>query len=158
MLKRTQKRTLPDFLSDKHLVLGLKARDVKGVIHELAMKAGEVVGIDGEEIYTNVWKREQLMRTGIGNGLAVPHARLEGLSKSYVFVGRSERGVDFDSPDGQRATLICMLLTPGDSQTAQLELLDMVARTFINEETRRRALEAGTSVEFLAALKIGHVV
>ena len=73
-------------------------------------------------------------------------------------LGRSDRGVDFDSPDGQKAKLICLLLTPGDSQTAQLELLDMVARTFINEDTRRRALDAGTSVEFIAALKIGHVV
>ena len=73
-------------MSDKNLVLKLESKDVKGVIHELSMKAGELVGVDGEEIYNSVWKREQLMRTGIGNGLAVPHARLDGLTKSYVFV------------------------------------------------------------------------
>ncbi len=157
MLQRKKKNILPDFLADKNLILALQSADVQNVIKELAAKASDVIGVDQQTIFQAVWKREQLMRTGIGNGLAVPHARLQQIDKSYVFIGRSSRGVDFDSPDGHKAKIICLLLTPGHSQTAQLELLDLVARTFCNEETRRRAMEADTGVELIAALKIGHI-
>ena len=102
-----------------------------------------------------VWQRERIMRTGLGNGLAVPHARLDGLDGPVVVIGLSSRGVDFDAPDGRGAKIICLLLTPAADQTQQLELLNMVARAFATEPARAAAVGSKNFTQLLAALKLG---
>ena len=92
--------------------------------------------------------------TGLPNGLAVPHARLDKLQKPYVILARSAVGVDFDAPDGQLARVICLLLTPTSMPETQIELLDLFARTFSDDDTRQRVLHVETPTELLAVLNL----
>lgn len=154
LVKRTARRRLSDMLADRHMVINMGAVSARQAIQELAGRAAPIAGISAESIAHAVWQREQMMRTALEHGLAVPHARLAGLRKSIVLIGTSNRGIDFDSPDGEPARIICMLLTPTGNQTEQIELLAMVAHAFIEEETRRRVQNATSSTELLAAIRV----
>jgi mannitol/fructose-specific phosphotransferase system IIA component (Ntr-type) len=95
-----------------------------------------------------------MMPTGLEHGIAVPHARLAAIKKPVVLIGRSDRGVDFNAADGRAARIICLLLTPLNDQGAQIQLLSAVARTFHDDDTRRRVAEARSATEILAALNL----
>jgi len=156
VLQQKQKRRLGDLLADRQFVPNLASISVQGVIGELAQTGEDITGIPAEEIYEAVWEREQVLHTGLGDGLAVPHARFPDrkLKKPIVLVGISEDGIDFDAPDGRPARIISMLLTPEGDPTSQLELLDMVARAFRTAEARTGALRAKTYTEFIAAINL----
>jgi mannitol/fructose-specific phosphotransferase system IIA component (Ntr-type) len=100
-----------------------------------------------------VWAREETLPTGIGHGVAIPHARVDGLRKSLVAVGISETGIDFDAPDGEPAQVIFLIVTPGDDPDAQLEILAELARLFREQHMLERVLRTRSFTEFLALMK-----
>ncbi|MEX2215054.1 MAG: cation:proton antiporter [Phycisphaeraceae bacterium] len=153
-LQRKQVKKLPDLLTDKQWISELKGRDPRQVIAELTALAAPLCKLPAEDLYQATWRRERMMHTGMGHGLAVPHARIDGLKQSIVIVGRSRMGVDFDAPDGQPARIICLLLTPQDDPASQLDLLRMIAEAFENAVRRAKVLAAEKYTEFLAALKL----
>lgn len=154
ILQVKSQRKLQDFLTDRHIMLDPEAADIESLLHAMSERAVELTEIQEAEIFKEVWARESVMHTALPNGLAVPHARLDDLSKPTVIVARSTQGVDFDAPDGQLAKLIFLLLTPTDQPATQLELLALVAKTFEEADTRARCLQVGTATEFRAVLNL----
>ena len=154
VLRLQPQRSFADFLSERLFVPALAARTVRDAIRELAERAAPAAGLRADEIDRAVWEREQIVHTGLENQLAVPHARLDGLGKPLVVLARSPNGVDFDAPDGSPARIIALLLTPNDDPGAQIELLDLFARSLQSPATRERVLHARTFMEVRAALKI----
>jgi Kef-type K+ transport system membrane component KefB len=154
ILQVKSQRKLQDFLSDRHILLDPKADDIESLLHVMSERAVELTEIEEAEIFKEVWARENVMHTALPNGLAVPHARLDDLSKPTVIIARSSTGVDFDAPDGQLAKLIFLLLTPTDQPATQLELLALVAKTFDDVDTRSRCLQVRTPTEFSAVLNL----
>ena len=154
ILQVKSQRKLQDFLTDRHIMLDPEASDIESLLHAMSERAVELTDIEEAAIFKEVWARESVMHTALPNGLAVPHARLEDLSKPTVIVARSTAGVDFDAPDGQLARLIFLLLTPTDQPATQLELLALVAKTFENADTRARCIQVGTATEFRAVLNL----
>lgn len=154
-LNRRQQKKFADLLTSKAFVAKLRAITRKDAIEELALVAATVTGLDSDVISAAVWEREQTMSTGIGNGVAVPHGRIEGLAKSQLIVGISPPGIDFDAGDGLAAEVICMLLTPADDQLSQIEMLRAVAEAFNDPARRRAAVEADGYTQFRAAISVG---
>jgi mannitol/fructose-specific phosphotransferase system IIA component (Ntr-type) len=115
----------------------------------------EQARIDVGSIEALAWEREQTAATGIGNGVAIPHARLTDVHEPLVAVGISQGGVDFDAPDGQLAHVIFLVVTPRSQPAAQLELSADIAHTFRERRCLERVLRAANFTEFLAALKTG---
>jgi Kef-type K+ transport system membrane component KefB/mannitol/fructose-specific phosphotransferase system IIA component (Ntr-type) len=152
ILGRKKSLKLLDVLAEKHILLNLKAHTVREVIDEMATKAAAATDMTPDDIAATVWQREQLMHTGLPHQMAVPHGRLPKLPRPIILLGRSSEGIDFDSPDGQSAQLIFMLLTPLQDNGAQLELLSMIGRTFDNPQTRNQVLAAKSVTEILAAI------
>jgi Kef-type K+ transport system membrane component KefB len=148
-------RRFTDFLTPRTFVNHLNARSRLEAIAEMAEAAAEVTGFDAAEVCDGVLVREQLMATGIGNGLAVPHARLRGLAMPVVTVGLSTAGIDFDAPDGTPAHVIFLILTPVHDDGAQLEILADIATTFKVKEIREQAVSVATFTEFLALVRSG---
>lgn len=157
ILKRKKPRRLIDVLVSKAFQPALAARDREEAIAALARGMALGAPVVAEHIAAEVWKREQIMATGLGNGLAVPHARIEGLAAPYVAIGMSRDGIDFDAPDGVPARVIFLLVTPADDDVAQLELLADIARTFGREEVREKALAISNYTELLALIRSEHV-
>ncbi|MEM1209081.1 MAG: cation:proton antiporter [Planctomycetota bacterium] len=154
LLAQNKPKQLRSYLKEKQVVLEMKATDRREAIRELSAVAAEQVGLKYADIDAAVWAREQIVPTGIGDELAVPHARLAGLEKAALILGRSPVGIDFNSPDGEEAQLICLLLTPLKDPTAQIELLGLISTNFADPDTRAAVLRADRYTDLLAALNI----
>ena len=134
---------LSDIITRDSVIPNLKARDKTGVLKELA----EVIcnaepSIDKDALVKVLEEREKLGSTGIGDGVAIPHGKLNGISKPYMSFGRSKSGVDFDSMDTQPVHLFFLLLAPENSAGAHLKVLAKIAKMLKNTSFRKKLLEA----------------
>jgi Kef-type K+ transport system membrane component KefB/mannitol/fructose-specific phosphotransferase system IIA component len=155
ILRGEKKSDLRNFLSSKLFLRELGATARRGVIREMTAAACAVAGLDADSVEKAVWDREEALSTGIGNGVAIPHARLEGLRESLVAVGISKRGVDFDAPDGKLAEVIFLVLTPGDAPGDQLQIAAEIARLFRDPRMAGRVLRTQNFTDFLALMRTG---
>lgn len=155
ILRSPTRRRLIDVLSSKLFLRELKADSRREAIHEMTTVACDAFNLDREKIEAAVWAREETLSTGIGNGVALPHARIEGLQTPLVAVGISEKGIDFDAPDDKPAHAIFLILTPEEDPSAQLELAAGVALVFRTPHTLERALRVKGFTDFLALMKSG---
>ena len=105
-----------------------------------------------DTIIAAVRTREALHGTGVGDDVAIPHARLEGLRRPLLAFGRSVPGVDWDTPDGLPVHLVCLLLTPEREHGLQVQILSAIARGFGNRAMRDRLMKAESDDEVWASL------
>lgn len=143
---------LASLLNARTFVRQLAATDRMDAIRELCASL-TAVGLDRDTVEQAVLERESVMPTGIGNRVAVPHARVEGLASPLAAVGLSEQGIDFDAPDGDRAQIIFVILTPRHDDGAQVKVLADIARTFAHPKVLDDLLNVQSFTEFLATLK-----
>lgn len=152
-LSRRQPRRLLEFLAPKFFILKMNAVSRREAIRELSQAVVQH-GLDATAIESAAWQREQLAATGIGNGVAIPHARLSELQTPVVVVGISEPGLSFDAPDGLPAHIVFLLITPRSDPAVQLEISADIAHTFRDPHRLERVLRATNFTEFLAGLRI----
>ncbi|MFO7715181.1 MAG: cation:proton antiporter [Desulfosarcina sp.] len=158
LLRAEKKWRLRDILSSKLFLRELKTTSRREVIHEMTVTACEAEGLEGldaQGVAKAVWSREEALSTGIGNAVAIPHARIEGLQRSLVVVGISATGIDFDAPDGKPAKVIFLILTPGNDPSPQLGLAAEIARLFRDERMADNVVRTKNFTDFLALLRAG---
>jgi len=153
LLQRKVPRRFADFLHPKGYLNPLKATSRDAAILELATAAASITGLPVEPIEAAVLERERMMPTGLGLCVAVPHARLHGMTKPVICLGMSREGIEFSAPDGDTSRMVFMILTPADDDGAQLEILADISRTFLESTVRDAALRAASFNEFVAILK-----
>ena len=146
---------LRDMLSSKLFLKGIRSVSRRGVIDELTQMVSAAEGLDASSLAAAVWDREEALSTGIGNGVALPHARIKGLGQTQVVVGLSSTGIDFDAPDNRPVHVIFLILTPAEAPDAQLQLAAEIARLFRHKGLTERALRAENVTDFLALLRSG---
>jgi len=116
------------------------------VIRELADHlAAHVTGpqkIDREVLAKVLLERERLASTAIGEGVAIPHGKLDAVGKLVAVVGRATEGVDFDSMDGRPTHLFFVLVAPENSTGVHLKALARISRLFKDPEFRTRLMQA----------------
>lgn len=124
-------------LLSEGVILGSQASESrKQILRTLASAIGDKTGIDGRDIFDAVIERENLGSTSVGEGVAIPHARIPALDKPVGAFVKLEEGVDFDAIDGRPCDLIFMLLAPNASGADHLRALAQVSRTFRNADLR----------------------
>lgn len=153
-LRRRQPLAIFSFLSAKLFIPKLRADSRLEAIRELSASAAKQSGLDVDQIVNLVWEREQAAATGIGAGVAIPHARLTELREPVVVLGLSETGIPFDAPDGQPAHAVFLLLTPRADPAVQLDLSANISRLLREPKCLHGMLRAANFTELLAALKI----
>jgi mannitol/fructose-specific phosphotransferase system IIA component (Ntr-type) len=135
---------LEAFLRPTLFLPELQSRKKPAVLEELVealVSAG--VARHGEVVLEALRQREALGSTGIGKGVAVPHARSTLIGERAVLMARSSRGVDFDSPDGLPVTLLFLIVAPPmERDPVYLKLLADIVRGVRLAKARRRLLEA----------------
>lgn len=150
LVRRRKAICLKDAVTNKLFIPALEANSRHGVLKEMCRLAADEVSNSPDRFLRLVLERERVVPSGWDNSLAIPQARINGLTRPLVVVGKSEPGVDFDSRDGKPARLIIMILT-GDNQS-QHDLLADASSLFSNREAIDQALEATNFVELVAAL------
>jgi len=129
----------------------LNAAAKKEVLMELAAAVhAEIEDLDANEIYKVLREREGLGSTGIGDGIAIPHGKLKGLSAITICFGRSVRGVPYDSMDGKPAHLFFLLLAPENAAASYLSSLAELSRFLKNPHNRSRLMLAADKEELVA--------
>lgn len=106
----------------------LKVSSKKQLFQELSARAADSYGISAREICDGLMSREKLGSTAMGNGVAIPHARIPGLKSIVGVFARLDRAVEFDAADGQPVDLVLMLLAPEDSGADHLRALARCSR------------------------------
>lgn len=152
LLVKKKPLRLASFLTAKTFVKPLRVADRDEAIRALSALAAEALRLNPEEIAAEVLTRERLMSTGLGNEVAVPHARLDCLRRPLIAVGIAPQGVDFDARDERPARLVFLVLTPRKNAGAQLQLLADIGRLFRSPDFVRQAVEVANYTEFLAVL------
>lgn len=143
-----------DFLKEKAISARLKSSEKRGVIEELIdtlVKAGEIE--NKEEILKALLDREKLGSTGIGEGVAIPHAKSDVVKEVVAAFGLSPRGVEFDSLDGKPAYLFFLLVAPADSAGPHLKALARLSRILKDKSFREALRKAKTKEEILGLIR-----
>ena len=109
--------------------------------------------LDAEMAFAAVWERELKFASAVGHGVLVPHARLPGLTAPLVAVGRFAKAPPLPTPDGTPLRLVFLILTPLETPTMQLKVLQRIASLVMNETLRRKILRAKTDESLLTLLR-----
>ncbi len=145
---------LNDILIREACIVDMKARTKKEALRELSeVLAGSVKGLDGAGLLDMLLEREKLGTTAMGDGIAIPHARIEALDRLLASFGRSRQGVDFDSVDGKPTNLFFLLVAPGREGSAHLLTLARLSRLLSSPEFRSKLLDVESSDDLFRVLE-----
>ena len=133
-----------DILDRGAIALRVSATDKRQILAHLAELAARNFDLEASAVLDALAEREQAGSTGIGHGVAVPHARIEGLDRIRGVFLRVEQPVAFESIDDQPADLIFALLAPPEAGTEHLRALARVSRMLRNADLREHLRQART--------------
>src|SRR4030081_1974392 len=120
---------ISDLLSPADVMIDVRASNKRRLFQEFAAKAADGLGLHVDRIAPDLLKREELGSTGIGRGVAIPHARLPDLQRPYGLLAKLKQPIEFDAIDGQPVDIVFVLLLPAAAENGQLGPLALVART-----------------------------
>jgi len=139
---------LTEILVEDNIISDLKARDKKGVLEELADAiASHEPSLDKNSLVKTLLERERLGSTGIGDGVAIPHGKFHGINHPIISFGRSRKGLDFESMDGQPTFLFFLLVAPENDANIHLKTLARIAKILKNSSFRKVLMETPTRRE-----------
>jgi PTS system nitrogen regulatory IIA component len=135
---------LADYLDKDLLISNIQATEKGAVLAELIAPVSEKIpNLDADKALKVLLEREYLGTTGIGDGIAIPHGKLEDLDEIVLVVGRSPGGVDFEALDFKLCTIFFLVLAPEKVAGMHLRILAHISRLLKEESFRRQFLEAG---------------
>ncbi len=143
--------SLSDLLLPSAIVARARWQGKKQVLSEMSGMMARALGLDPREIHEAVLERERLGATGVGEGVAIPHARIQGVPRPVGGFARLLEPADFEAIDERPADLIFMLLAPVDAGADHLRALARAARMF-RQERIRDALRAAQTEEAVLAI------
>lgn len=146
--------TLDDLLAPDSVIHGLRASGKAALLEDLARRAARALDLDAGEILAAFVRREGLGSTGIGAGVALPHARLNAVRRPYGLLARLREPLDFEAVDERPVDLVFLLLLPTESGGEPLNALARVARQLRDPENAA-ALRAARDAAGLSALVSG---
>ena len=126
--------------------IDLSLRDKRALLRDLAHRAAVVLNVEDDIVFSALLKREELGSTGVGNGVAIPHVRLEQVRNPFGIMVRLKDPINFDSIDGQPVDLVCLLLLSKENESAQLNALAAVARRLRSPEVLEQLRRAANRV------------
>lgn len=147
---------LVQLLSPSQILLDLQAVEPWPAIVELVdvlVAAGKLPAEGRDEVLEALKTREALVSTGIGSGVAIPHAFSERIDQVVAVVGRSTGGIDFEALDGLLVTFVILFIVPQKKYQMHLHTLSAIAKMFTNIEIRRRLAAANSPADVLAILE-----
>jgi nitrogen PTS system EIIA component len=145
---------IADFLSPGNAMVDVAVADKQKLLQTLARKAGAIVDVVPDHILAELQKREELGSTGVGGGVALPHARFHQVDKSIGLLLRLRKAIDFDAVDGEPVDIVFLLLLPEAGDSKPLGALPLIARKLRNPEITTALREARDGREMYRALAV----
>jgi PTS system nitrogen regulatory IIA component len=143
---------MSDILAVEAINAALTVANKKALFQQLGAAAARRTGLDAKLIVTALVERERLGSTGFGGGVAIPHGRIEGLSRVHGAFARLTQPIDFQAVDGAPVDLVFLLLSPPDAGADHLKALAAVSRALRNRQTVAKLRGARSSDAIYALL------
>lgn len=141
---------IKDILNPESMIMDLQATTKDEAINEMAdLEVATGIVNNKEKFVESIWAREKESTTGIGGGIAMPHARNEYINKARVLFAKSEKGVDFDSLDQQPVHLFFMITAPAGADNTHLQALAKLSSLLINPDLVEKLKVAKTADEVI---------
>jgi fructose-specific phosphotransferase system IIA component len=138
---------LSDILKVQHIKVPLAAHNKKDAIAELVGVLADAKEVkDTNVLLSSVLEREATRTTGIGNGLAIPHGKCNGVDHLVVAIGKPEAPIDFESIDNRPVNLIVLLASPPDQTGPHIQALARISR-LMNVDAFRQSMRAATNAQ-----------
>src|SRR5690348_4017414 len=145
---------LAEFLDFEAIKTGLPGGSKKALLQQLANLAGQRLELDSSAILASLTEREQLGSTGFGQGVAIPHGKIEGLKRIYCLFVRLAEPLDYKAIDGRPVDLVFLLLSPPDAGAEHLKALAAISRVTRHFPTLEK-MRGARSRDALAAVLLG---
>ena len=134
---------LSKFCEENLVVFEMKATSKEGIIEELVgLAAGSNMVKDPDRLLIDVKEREELVTTGVGYGVAFPHAKTRSVKGIVIAFGRSDQGIDFDAMDHKPVHLFFLIAAPEDAIGAHLNVMARLSYLMKSADNRRKLMEA----------------
>jgi PTS system nitrogen regulatory IIA component len=138
---------IKDFLTSSNVVIDVPASSKAALLGDLARRAAAELKLDVDAVANAVGKRDELGSTGIGSGVAIPHARLREIKKPFGLLARLKNPIDFAAIDGGPVDIVFLMLLPAASQLDQLNTLAAAARKLRDGDVLSKLRKAATAAE-----------
>lgn len=133
---------IASILPESRILLGLEASGKKRLFEEAAQLFAASCAIDHTLVFDKLLAREKLGSTGLGQGIAIPHGRIQGLEQAVGAFIRLAQPIDFDAPDGKPVSLVFILLAPEQATEDSLQILAALATRFAERSFREKLAAA----------------
>lgn len=143
---------IADIISKNAVLDNVQVASKRELVQYLSERIASLSEIDERVIFDAVWERENLGSTGYGEGVAFPHARIEGLNKVCGMFARLDEPVDFDALDGKPVDLVFMLVSPENSGADHLTALAALSRILKTEGSCEKLRKARSVDEIYSIL------
>ncbi len=134
------------------VITDIQASTKKDILTELARPLAELYDINLSEMVSVLLSREKLGSTGIGDGVAIPHGKISGLTSIAAAVGISREGLKFDALDGEPCHIFFLLVAPGDSISGHLKALARASMLLKHKALRQELIDAETPADLYQAI------
>jgi len=141
------------FIEQKQILIGLKVNSKKHLIEALCAQAAKAHNIESRDLCAAVMKRERLGSTGVGNGVAIPHAAIGSVDEPIAVMAILDSPIAFDSADGKDVDIACLVIGPEASDQAQLQMLSSVSKVLRKATSCSKLRQAQTSAEAMMAIQ-----
>ncbi len=146
---------LSKFCDETLVKFGLNAKDKDSVIEELVeIVSNSNMVKDADQLLRDIKERENLVTTGVGYGVAFPHAKTRSVKGIVIAFGRSDEGIDFDAMDHKPVNLFFLIAAPEDAIGAHLNVMARLSYLMKPEENRKKLLEATSPGDVLALMDV----
>lgn len=137
---------ISEILKKDSIIADLESTNKNGVIKELARSVSKATDASPDDIAAVLMEREMLGSTGIGDGIAIPHGKLNSVKSVTIGFGLSRQGVEYDSLDNRLVHIFFLLLTPENSTGGHLKVLAQISK-LLKKTQFKKGLQAATSVD-----------
>ena len=144
---------ITELLTRETILLSMRTSEKQDAVEELVgvlERAGKIT--DRNAFKAAILKREQQSTTGVGDGIAIPHAKTSVVKEAAIVFGRSEAGIDYESLDGQPAHLFFMIAAPEGANNTHLEALARLSSILMKAEAREKLLRAKTADDVIGII------
>lgn len=140
---------------DERLVFFLDVKTKEEALERLVNQSIETASFpDGERFYQAILDREKIVSTGIGMGVAIPHAKLSSYDQFFISIAILQSGIDWNALDGAPVRLLFLIGGPDDKQTEYLKILSSLTNALRDEELRKQLIAATSGLEVIRLFEV----
>tara|TARA_Y100000389_G_C17454006_1_gene516801 strand:- start:850 stop:1305 length:456 start_codon:yes stop_codon:yes gene_type:complete len=143
---------LNKFFSEDSILMNCQSRSKKNVLELISQIASGISETSEDIIFQKLYEREKLGTTAFGNGIAIPHARIDNLSEAKIIILMLETAIDFDSSDGKKVDLIISLLAPNNKNEIHIKILSKIAEMLDDEDYREKIRNCSNKTEIKSVI------